>query len=85
MNKIVKCPLIWGGGPHVNFTMKSIKRAIVFKKKVKKVQKRDFIKKKYCKDNNINLIEITYKDKNIYKVLNENLNNLKENIQLSLI
>ena len=37
------------------------------------------------KDNNINLIEITYKDKNIYKVLNENLNNLKENIQLSLI
>lgn len=51
----------------------------------KKVQKRDFIKKKYCKDNNINLIEITYKDKNIYKVLNENLNNLKENIQLSLI
>lgn len=24
-------------------------------------------------------------DKNIYKVLNENLNNLKENIQLSLI
>ena len=40
MNKIVKCPLIWGGGPHVNFTMKSIKRAIVFKKKVKKVQKR---------------------------------------------
>lgn len=44
----------------------------------KKQQIRDKIKKKYCQNNNINLLEIHYKDfKNINKILNKELLNKK--------
>lgn len=35
----------------------------------KKLQHHDFLKKEYCKDNNIPLLEITYKDKDYEKIL----------------
>lgn len=36
---------------------------------------RDSIKNEYCKNNNINLIRISYKDKNIEEILNKRLKN----------
>lgn len=38
-----------------------------------KTQYRDSIKNEYCKINNINLIRISYKDKNIEEIINERL------------
>ena len=40
----------------------------------KEGQIRDDIKRKYCKDNNINLIEIPYNEKNVEKEIKTRLN-----------
>lgn len=43
-----------------------------------KTKFRDNIKNEYCKINNINLIRISYKDKNIEEILKERLKDYEQ-------
>lgn len=54
-------------------------------KTFKEQQKRDEIKREYCKANDIKLIEIPYWEKDIETFIDERLNNIGHNIQLSII
>ena len=46
-----------------------------FKDKLEVIQRRDEIKRKYCQENNIKLLEISYKDfKNINQIITSRLN-----------
>jgi len=63
----------------VDFSGRNIKRA---EKEFKQIKKRDQLKKQFCKNNNIKLIEIKYTDfNNIEQILNEAFNQISNSIK----
>jgi len=54
-------------------------------KAFKKQQKNDNKKRKYCKTNNISLIEVTYQENDIEGYLSRKLDRLNQSIQLSIL
>lgn len=66
----IKCLIEYNGNLHYKAT-----GGWIDANHLEEQQKRDCIKKNYCKQNNYNLLIITYRDKDINKILEEKLLN----------